>query len=149
MLYRCVVGAAVALLAVALGVSAPAFAQDAPPPPSVRAQVAEDVQQCRAAGQQWEPPADYVQRGDFNGDGRPDFLIARSSAQCGPAFCGPDGCRFDTFISQTGGSFLRAYGMTEGSGTVGVARGSGGRDVLVRSNGARLGWSGREWAATR
>lgn len=118
-------------------------------PPSVRAQLAQDLQTCRAAGQTWTPPNDYVQSGDFNGDGRADFLIARSAAQCGVAFCAPDGCQFDTFISQSGGSYQRAYGMTEGQGTVRIAPGAGRRDVIERSSGARLAWNGQDWVAGR
>lgn len=81
---------------------------------------------------------------DFNGDGRPDYLLDYSQSECvggmsTNAFCGSAGCTLDILIS-SGGGYRQVYGSNVQGWSLARA---GGRTVLVLSlHGSACGRSG-------
>jgi hypothetical protein len=81
---------------------------------------------------------------DFNGDGRPDYLLDYGEAECVGAgvtnpFCGSAGCTLDILVSE-GGGYRQAFGDNVRSWSLATA---GGRSVLVLAlHGSACGRSG-------
>jgi hypothetical protein len=138
-----------------LATAAPVSAQGVPPaqwPAEVRAYHAERVQECRQfnGGRLSFNDANglYVRAADFNGDGRPDYLVDHHGLRCSSAaslFCAAQGCDFILFASQPDGRYINAGGFT-GEAELVVQNG---RPVLRvdAGQGPRLwGWNGRALA---
>jgi hypothetical protein len=137
---------------------AAAFAQKQPPlPPEIAAQRAADVADCKQDG---GAKADftggesgaYLQRGNFNGDALPDFVVFHGALACvGDGFtdrlgcAASSGCTFYTFVSLPNGKYQKTEGWMVESAVVAV-RPKG--DVLV-INETPHAWSGRDWKKTR
>ncbi|QCK87183.1 hypothetical protein E8L99_16165 [Phreatobacter aquaticus] len=91
----------------------------------------------------------YIQMVDFNGDGRPDYLVNEEMVKCPgapPLFCGSGGCSWALYLSGAGGGYRKVldgldYKLTiERSATPPIlgTEGRGGR--------SRYQWNGRAMA---
>lgn len=116
------------------------------PSPAVQQQLPPEVGQwvqmvrreCTANGGQFGGISNFVLPGDFNGDGRPDYVLQWSGAQCpdphggaGEAFAwgnaGPDN---DFLLSQAAGGYRLYEGFHAELGEGDVVR-QGDRDIIV------------------
>jgi hypothetical protein len=118
-------------------------------PAEVRAAHQINVEGCREQGGRLAiEGADYVVTGDFNGDGRPDYLVDSNYLQCSTAtgyYCGSAGCGVDVLLSRPDGRLEEATGIL--SFQVVVSR-EGGRDYVTsasRHGEVTFGWNGREF----
>lgn len=141
---------AVPLVALVTAASLPA--QGVPPaqwPPEVRAEYGQRVADCRREGGRVSvDPTLYVRTADFNGDGRPDFLVDNHGITCSTAaslFCAALGCDYTLFASAPGGGYVNAGGFMGEAELIT----QNGRPLLrvEAGQGPRLwGWNGRELA---
>lgn len=110
--------------------------------------------ECRAAGGRLSVGQDYVARADFNGDGRPDYLIDSGALSCeggSLSICSAVGnCEFTMLVSSGPGGRLVDTAETDNGGFmapgVSIVR-ENGRDFvsMISRHGERsmLGWDGR------
>jgi hypothetical protein len=68
-------------------------------PREVRAQIAEDRKDCRDTGYSARTHKGYVRNADFNGDGKPDYILDNDKLDCGTVKCGSAGCTITIFVS--------------------------------------------------
>jgi hypothetical protein len=76
-------------------------------PPAVEAIIAGYADQCRQLGGKLQPGADRpkVMTADFDGDGKPDYLLDPENMRCSAAataFCGNGGCQISIALSSDG-----------------------------------------------
>jgi hypothetical protein len=93
----------------------------------------------------------YIQTADFNGDGRPDYLINEEMVKCPgapPLFCGSGGCSWSLFLSGPGGYRKVADGLDH---RLSIDRSVQPPVLATESRGgrARLQWNGRAMAPVR
>jgi hypothetical protein len=95
--------------------------------------------------------AGYVQTADFNGDGRPDYLINEEKVKCPgspPLFCGSGGCSSRLLLSTPNGYQTMFDGL---SGTPTIDRSTQPPTLIIptRHGTGRYRWNGREMAELR
>jgi hypothetical protein len=114
-----------------------ALAQDKTPPPfkasdyptEVRKSLSNAVLNCRQEDNgKVEFAPDTVQRIDFNGDGRPDYVVSFADTKCSSfqtMFCGTGGCMIEFLVTMPDGSVrslftdqIHHYEMLPGKGNV-------------------------------
>lgn len=127
-------------------------AQDAASiPREVVARLTRDAADCRDIGGALSVGRDValVTPADFNGDGRPDYLLNQHALRCSASasmFCGSAGCGHVVFLSRPEGGYVQAADIAA-SGAEIVSQ--GGRDVLRFLGDATQplvwGWDGREF----
>lgn len=137
-----------AVLAISLAAVSAAVAQaSAPLPREIEAARREAAAAC--TGRVTFEPG-YIQTADFNGDGRPDYLINEEKVKgpgSPPLFCGSGGCSWALYLSTAGGyrKVLDGldYQLTIEPGTPPTLRTEG------RGGNARHRWNGRAMAQVR
>lgn len=138
----------------------PGSSQPAALPPEIAKVQAEIRETC--GGRATFKPG-FRRTADFNGDGRPDYLLDYGESECVGGtmtnpFCGSAGCTLDILVSD-GGGYRQAFGDNVRGWSLATA---GGRSVLVLSlhGGAcgrsghmecqrRLGWSSGKFVPLR
>lgn len=137
--------------------SGSALAQpNAPLPPEVAAQRAQDVAGCRQDGGARadfsEGASPYLQQGDFNGDGRTDYIIFHGAYACDVGggvldklgCSASEGCMFYSFTSLPSGRYQRTEGwMIE---EIAIEH-RGTRDVIRTNQSEVSAWNGQAWGA--
>jgi hypothetical protein len=93
-----------------VGCSQNAIAADAelPWPAAVQHEIADSAKAC---GGRFESESGFVSRPDLNADGRRDYVLDYSHAQCSDlasAFCGTGGCLTQIFVSRADGTYVKA-----------------------------------------
>lgn len=122
------------LAAPAFGVSVvvapiPAAAEQAKPlPPEVRAYFDNARQECREAGDKLHVTSEdsFAETADFNGDGRPDYIVQMSELHCPSLgyseYCGSAGCQIGILVSdgdrlrEAGGNNYQGFAVTQPMG---------------------------------
>lgn len=138
-----------AVLAISLAAVSAALAQtSAPLPREVEAGRREAASLCTgrvtfAAG--------YIQTADFNGDGRPDYLVNDEKVVCPgspPLFCGSGGCSTRLFLSTPSGYRTLLEGL---GGTPTIDRSTEPPTLIMptRHGTGRYRWNGRDMAEIR
>ena len=74
-------------------------------PPEVGQWVQAGRQDCIDAGGRFSGAADFIRRGEFNGDGRTDYLLLGGGLDCSVDRGGREGPRNDFLISQSNGGY--------------------------------------------
>ena len=74
-------------------------------PPEVGQWVQAGRQDCIDAGGRFSGAADFIRRGEFNGDGRTDYLLLGGGLDCSVDLGGREGPRNDFLISQSNGGY--------------------------------------------
>jgi hypothetical protein len=74
-------------------------------PPEVGQWVQAGRQDCIDAGGRFSGAADFILRGEFNGDGRTDYLLMGGGLSCSVDLSGREGPRNDFLISQSNGGY--------------------------------------------
>lgn len=68
-------------------------------PAAVREQMREDRLDCKQTGYSAHTQKGYLRSADFNGDGKPDFILDNEKLDCGTVKCGSAGCTIVIFVS--------------------------------------------------
>lgn len=124
----------------------PVLAQSLMPlPPEVEAARREAVAACPGRA---TLKAGFIQSADFNGDGRPDFLVDEGRIECSgspPLFCGSGGCSWALYLSGPGGYRKVLDGLSH---RVSIDRTAQPPILATQDRGgsARLQWNGRAMA---
>jgi hypothetical protein len=125
-----------------LAVQAGAGASAQPAVPAEIAKVRAEIRDTCGGRATFKPG--FQRTADFNGDGRPDYLLDYGESECVGGmstnpFCGSAGCTLDILMSN-GGGYRQAYGSNVQGWSLAQA---GGRSVLVLSlHGSACGRSG-------
>jgi hypothetical protein len=138
-----------AMLAISLAAVSAAVAQaSAPLPREIEAARREAAAAC--TGRVTFEPG-YIQTADFNGDGRPDYLINEEKVKCPgspPLFCGSGGCSWTLYLS-TGSGYRKVLDGLDHR--LSIDRSAQPPILATESRGgrARLQWNGRAMAQVR
>lgn len=77
-----------------------------PLPPEIAKLRQDSFSACREAGGKPSVDNKYIQTADFNGDGRPDYVVNDEGLNCASApsiYCGSGGCSIELYISTASG----------------------------------------------
>lgn len=154
---------AVAMAAGALAAASPSAALPPDPgahPSELRSYVEERAAQCAATGGSLII-GDYATEAEFNGDGRPDYIVNEGGLYCPreghSAYCGSAGCGLRILVSTAQGLrtvyqvSLQGYVLTRlADGRQGIAYGAHGTFCGNRTGADTcfgvMSWDGRKWA---
>lgn len=133
---------------------ATAFAQPTrindPLPPEVARVRDAAIADCRQSGGRPSIKPGYIQTADFNGDGRPDYVVDAGEMICAgasPLECGTGGCSIEVYISTPTG-YRSANLQRLGFGAT-IERGAGAPLLAVggRRGTIRYRWNGNAFQA--
>jgi hypothetical protein len=117
-------------------------------PPELLSQREATAAECREDGGTPGASPDFIRSVDFNGDGRPDYVVDHGKFDCAGAVkrsCGSAGCSIDVFLSGKAGYRDRM----SLSGYEAVIDANGERPTLTlegRDAVARYRWNGKAFA---
>lgn len=115
-------------------------------PAPVREWVDQTTNDCREQGGRPKAAPDYIRSADFNGDGKPDYLIDDNRFECKGGRmlnCGSHGCVFEVYLSGKNGYRRVGVNMNAYETTIETI---GGRPTVVAAGkdaSVRFQWNGR------
>jgi hypothetical protein len=135
---------------------ATAFAQPTrindPLPPEVARVRDAAIADCRQSGGRPSIKPGYIQTADFNGDGRPDYVVDAGEMICAgasPLECGTGGCSIEVYISTPTG--YRSANLQRLGFDATIERGAGAPLLAVggRRGTIRYRWNGNAFQAVQ